>query len=245
MAFNVAQTEATLEKLNSGVVKMSAKLQAIGPAAESAVNHWYVPDAIAKPLIWFANKMIELGSWILDKIIECLKGATAPVMFYLDAQDWEGASIRGKVSGVAGNVAGEALKAPLSWKGEGADAYAAAVKGQPTAATQIETSADKLATALTICAVAGAAFYLALLAVLIKAIVVMIAAAVAAGSVVFSWAGLLAGVAEAASDAGIITGLVVTLVGVLTAQAAQVAVAKGEANDNSAFPNGKWPVATA
>lgn len=119
------------------------------------------------------------------------------------------------------------------------------MKGQPTAATQIETSADKLATALTICAVAGAAFYLALLAVLIKAIVVMIAAAVAAGSVVFSWAGLLAGVAEAASDAGIITGLVVTLVGVLTAQAAQVAVAKGEANDNSAFPNGKWPVATA
>ncbi|MFD4948181.1 hypothetical protein ACFWNT_38130 [Streptomyces sp. NPDC058409] len=118
------------------------------------------------------------------------------------------------------------------------------MKGQPTAATQIETSADKLATALTLCAVAGAAFQLALLAVLIKAIVVVVAAAVAAGSVVFSWAGLLAAVGEALLDAGTITGLATTLVGVLTAQAGQVAVAKGEANDNSAFRGGKWPSAT-
>jgi hypothetical protein len=119
------------------------------------------------------------------------------------------------------------------------------VKGQPTAATQIETSADKLATALTLCGVAGVAFHLALLAVLIKVIVVMIAAAVAAGSVVFSWAGLLAAVGEALLDAGIITGLMLALVGVLAAQAGQIAVAKGEANDGSAFPGGKWPVATA
>ncbi|WP_406495043.1 hypothetical protein OG936_14360 [Streptomyces sp. NBC_00846] len=245
MAFNVAQTQATVEKLNSGVTKMSAKLDLIGPAVEKAVNHWYVPDAIAKPLIWFANKMIELGCWIRDKVVECLKGAAAPVMFYLDAQEWEGPQIRGKVSGVAGNVAGESLKAPLSWTGDGATAYVGAVKGQPIAATQIETSSDKLATALTLCAVAGAAFYLALLAVLIKAIVIMIAAAAAAASVVFSWAGLLAAVGEAVSDAGIITGLVVALVGVLTAQAGQMAVAKGEANDNSAFPQGgKWPSAT-
>ncbi|MFG2628893.1 hypothetical protein [Streptomyces sp. NPDC048473] len=118
------------------------------------------------------------------------------------------------------------------------------MKGQPTAATQIETSADKLVTELTLCAVAGAAFQLALLAVLIKVIVVMTAAAVAEGSVVFSWAGLLAAVGEVLLGAGTTTGLVVTLVGVLTAQATQIAVAKGEANDNSAFPKGgKWPSA--
>lgn len=139
---------------------------------------------------------------------------------------------------------GEALKAPLSWTGEGATAYTGAVKGQPVAATQIETTSDKLATALTLCAVAGAAFYLALLAVLIKAIVVMVAAAAAAATGVGAPVGFAAAVAEALSDAGIITGLVVTLTGVVTAQAGQIAVAKGEANDNSAFPGGKWPAAT-
>ncbi|MFD4762361.1 hypothetical protein ACFWOJ_26885 [Streptomyces sp. NPDC058439] len=244
MAFNVAQTQATIEKLNSGVTKMSAKLDLIGPAVEKAVNHWYVPDAIAKPLIWAANKLIEIGSWILNKVIECLKGAAAPVLFYLDAQEWQGPSIRGKVSGVAGNVAGEALKAPLSWTGDGATAYVGAVKGQPIAATQIETTSDKLATALTVCAAAGAAFYLALLAVLVKAILVMIAAAAAVATGVGAPVGFLAAVGEALQDSGIIMGLVATLVGVLTAQATQISVAKGEANDNSAFPKGgKWPSA--
>ncbi|MFF3261058.1 hypothetical protein [Streptomyces sp. NPDC002932] len=245
MAFNVAQTQATTEKLNTGVTTMSAKLDLIGPAVEKAMNHWYIPDAIAKPVIWAANKLIELGSWILDKVVECLKGVAAPVMFFLDAQDWQGPSIRGKVSGVAGNVAGDALKAPLSWTGDAATVYTKAVAGQPIAATQIETTSDKLATALTLCAVAGAAFYLALLAVLIKAILVMIAAAAAAATGVGAPVGFAAAVGEALSDAGIITGLVVTLVGVLTAQGGQMAVAKGEANDNSAWRDGKWPSATA
>ncbi|MDJ0342327.1 hypothetical protein QMK19_21575 [Streptomyces sp. H10-C2] len=245
MAFNVAQTEATIEKLNSGIVTLSAKLNQVGPRAESTVNHWYVPDAVAKPLIWFANKIIEIGCWIRDKIIECLKGAAAPVMMYLDSQDWEGPALRGKVSGVAGNLAPEALKAPIVWKGEGANAYVAAVKGQPTAATQIETSADKLASALMICAAGGMAFYLALAAVLIKAIVITIAAIAATASVVFSWAGFLGFIGEALSDAGIITGLLVALAGLLTSQLNAITTAKGEANDNSAFPEGKWPIATA
>lgn len=245
MAFNVAQTQATVEKLNSGVTKMSTKLDLIGPAVEKAMNHWYIPDAVAKPVIWAANKLIELGCWIRDKILECLKGAAAPVMFFLDAQEWQGPSIRGKVSGVAGNVTGEALKAPLSWTGDASGVYVKAVARQPTAATQIETTSDKLATTLTLCAVAGAAFYLALLAVLIKAIVVMVAAAAAAATGVGAPVGFAAAVGEALSDAGIITGLAVALVGLLTAQAGQMAVAKGETNDNSAWDEGKWPSATA
>ncbi|THA70833.1 hypothetical protein E6P78_09160 [Streptomyces sp. A0958] len=222
---------------------MSAKLDLIGPAVEKAMNHWYIPDAVAKPVIWAAKRLIELGCRIRDKVIECLKGAAAPVMFFLDAQEWQGPSIRGKVSGVAGNVAGEALKAPLTWTGEGATAYVGAVKGQPLAATQIETTSDKLATALTLCAVAGAAFYLALLAVLIKAILVMVAAAAAAATGVGAPMGFAAAVVEALTDFGIISGLVVTLAGTVTAQAGQISVAKGEANDNSAFPGGKWPSA--
>ncbi|MFG2674621.1 hypothetical protein [Streptomyces sp. NPDC048445] len=244
MAFNVAQAEATIEKLNEGIVKLSTKLDQIGPSVESTVNHWYVPEAVAKPLVWFAKRMIDAGCWIRDKILECLKGAVAPIFMYLDSQDWQGPDIRGKVSGVAGNVAQEALKAPLVWKGEGADAYTGAVKGQPTAATQIETSSDKLATTLTACALAGVAFYLALAAILIKAIVTFAAAIAATASVVFSWAGLLGAIGEAAADSAMIFGLVVGVTGVVTAQAAQISVAKGEANDNSAFPGGKWPTAT-
>ncbi|HEX2297087.1 MAG TPA: hypothetical protein VHH34_00975, partial [Pseudonocardiaceae bacterium] len=116
---------------------------------------------------------------------------------------------------------------------------------QPTAATQIETSADKIAAALNICAVAGLAFYVALGVILIKFITATIAAIAALGSVVFSWAGAALIVEEAGVNTALIITAVTTLVAVLGAQAQQMAIIEGEAVDNSAFPGGHWPDALA
>ncbi|MGW1161016.1 hypothetical protein ACWD5Q_23540 [Streptomyces sp. NPDC002513] len=151
----------------------------------------------------------------------------------------------GPASSVAGEIAPEALVAPKHWSGDAATAYTTSVKGQPAAATQIETSADKIAGALNICAVAGMAFYVALGAILAKFITVTIAAIAALGSVVFSWAGAVMIVEEAGVNAALITAAVAALVAVIGAQAQQMAIIEGEAVDNSAFPGGHWPDALA
>ena len=111
-------------------------------------------------------------------------------------------------------------------------------------ALPIGTLSDKTAVALNTCAVAGAAFYLALVVVLIKFIAATITALVALGSVVFSWAGAALIVEEAAVNTGMSIAAVGGLVAVLGAQASQMVVLHGEAIDGSTFPGGHWPDAT-
>ena len=244
MAFSSAQYEAVATKLSSGMQDLSGKLKQVGPKAESTASHWYVPNAVADALIWVANKLIELGSWVLNKITELLEGVGAPVAMFFYAMDWQN-NVRGTASSVAGEIAPEALVAPKHWSGDAATAYTASVKGQPTAATQIETSADKIAGALNMCAISGLAFYVALGVILVKFITATIAAIAALGSVVFSWAGAALIVEEAGVNTGLIIAAVTTLVAVLGAQAQQMAIIEGEAMDNSAFPGGHWPDALA
>ncbi|MDT3398184.1 hypothetical protein RKE29_16300 [Streptomyces sp. B1866] len=244
MTFNAAQYTATIDKISGKLDTLSANLDKAGKKAKSTANKWYVPGFVAKALIWCANKIIELGNWILHKIEDVLKGASLPLTAYHEAYLWQ-EDVRGKASGIAGSTAPEALQAPRRWKGEGADAYTASVKGQPAAATQIETSADKVATALTFCATAGLAFYVAIGAILGKFIVVTVAAIAALGSVVFSWAGAGLIVEEAGVNSGLVIAAVSTLTAALGTQAQQMVTVTGEAHDNSAFPGGKWPVATA
>jgi hypothetical protein len=244
MAFNSSQYEAVTAKLTSGMQDLSGKLNQVGPKAESTANHWYVPDVVADALIWSANKLIELGSWVLNKIKELLEGVAAPGEMFFYAMDWQ-SNVRGPASFVAGEVAPEALVAPKHWSGDGATAYTTSVKGQPTAATQIETSSDKIAAGLNICAVAGLAFYVALGVILLKFITTTIAAIVALGSVVFSWAGAALIVEEAGVNTAMITAAVAALVAVLGAQGQQMAIIEGESVDDSAFPGGHWPDALA
>jgi uncharacterized protein YukE len=243
MSFSSAQYQATIDKLVKGTEDLANKLKEVGPKAESTANKWFIPQPIADALIWTANKLIEVGSWLLEKIGELLKGAAAPVTFFFYAHDWQ-SDVRGKASAVAGDTAPEALKAPNQWEGDGADAYKNAVKDQPTAATQVETSSDKIANALTFSAVAGLAFYVALGVILVKFIAATIAAIAALGSVVFSWAGAALIVEEAGVNSALIAAAVTTLVAALGAQAQQMTVVAGEAQDNSAFPGGKWPSGT-
>ncbi|GAA0702683.1 MULTISPECIES: hypothetical protein [Streptomyces] len=244
MAFSAAQYTAAIDKLNAKSETLSQKLNKVGPTAESTANKWYVPGFIAKALIWCANKIIELGNWIWKKIVECLKGAAVPITAFFDAHDWQ-VKVRGKASEVGGATAPDALTSPKNWTGDGATAYTTAVKSQPTAATSIETSADKVAGALTFSAVAGLAFYVALGVILVKFIAATIAAIAALGSVVFSWAGAAVIVEEAGVNSALIITAVTTLTAALGTQAQQMMVVEGEARDGTAFPGGHWPKATA
>jgi hypothetical protein len=242
VGFSTAQYETTIDKLTSGLDELSAKMQQVGPTAEAAANRWYIPQSVADDIIWLGRKILELGSWLLDKISELLKGAIAPVVMFQTAWDWE--DIRGTASGVAGQLKPEALAIGRSWHGPAADAYGKQIKPQADAAARVATMADKTALTLTACAVAGLAFYVALAVIVVKFIAALITALAALGSVVFSWAGAALIVEEAGVNTGLIIAAVSTLSAVLGAQATQMVVLHGEAVDNSTFPGGQWPNAT-
>lgn len=241
MAFNAAQYEATSQKLTSGIQTLSTKLNEVGPKAESTANHWYVPDFVAKALIWAANKVIEAASWVLNKIKELLEGIAAPVYLAIHVWDWQ-SDIRGKASGVAGSTTADQLQSLKHWTGEAATSYTTAVKAQPIAAAKIGTTADKVATGLALCATAGLAFYVAVGVILAQYIVTMIGAIAALGSVVFSWAGAALIVGDTSVSIGLIITAVTALLALLGAQAQQMAAIEGEARDMTAYPNGHWPV---
>ncbi|MEU9110425.1 hypothetical protein AB0D04_01190 [Streptomyces sp. NPDC048483] len=244
MAFSTAQFEAATTKLTSGVTTLEGKLNQVSSKANSMSSNSFIPGFVKDAIIWAANKLLEMGKWLIKKIGECLEGVAAPVTFFFYASDWQD-QVRAKASNVAGEIAPDALKATREWKGKAADSYSGAVKSQTTAATSIETLADKVSTALTASAVAGCAFYVALGVIVAQYIITAIGAIGALGSVVFSWAGAALIVGETTVSAGLIIAAVTTLAAVLAVQTQQMTVVKGEAGDNSAFPGGHWPEGTA
>jgi uncharacterized protein YukE len=242
MDFSVAQYQATIDKINSGMQELSAKIGQVGPAANAAMDHWYIPGFVKDAIAWCAQKIIDLAKWIWDKFVELLKGAAAPVFMFQHALEWQ--DVKGMATGVQGVLRADQLSVDDHWKGAASDAYVAAIKPQSEAAGKIGTIADKTAQALIISAVASLAFYVALGVILIKFIAAMVVAIAAFGSAVFSWAGAALVVEEAGVNTALVTAAVTTLLAALGAQAQQLTVLKGELVDGSAFPGGHWPDAT-
>lgn len=131
MLFNEAQFQAMAEKINSGLSDLSGKIGQIRPTAESAVDHWYIPDFVADAVLSLADKAISLAKTIWDKIVELLKGVAAPVYFFKYAFDWE--DIRGLASGMSGELNPAVLPAGKRWKGTAADTYAKIIPLQGSA----------------------------------------------------------------------------------------------------------------
>ncbi|MCX4746691.1 hypothetical protein OG455_14380 [Kitasatospora sp. NBC_01287] len=240
MAFNAAQYQSTVDKLNSGLGDLSAKLDSVPGKANDAANHWWVPDWLADKVIWFGRRLCEIGSWILNKIKECLEGAAAPVYLAIHGFQWE--SLRGLANGVTGELQPAILGTTDDWKGPAADAYGKEIPRQAAAATALGGICDRTSTSLELCAVAGLTFYLAIALVLVKFIAATITAIAALGSVVFSWAGFLLILEEAGVNTAIIVAAVSALVVLLGAQAKEMAALHGNAVDTSQFPGGHWPV---
>ena len=239
MGFSEAQFNETINKLNSGMDDLSKKIDAVPAAANAAVDHWYIPGIIADAIKWCAEKICELAKWIWNKIKEVLRGVAAPVYFFKYAFDWQ--DIRGIANNVTGQLKPEAMPGANSWTGSAATAYKGVIKPQGDAANKIATIADRTATALQVCALAGLTFYLAIAVILVKFIAAMIATIAALGSVVFSWAGVALVVEEAGVNSGLIWAAIGALTAALGTQAQQLVGLHGEAIDNSTFPGGHWP----
>ena len=239
MGFDIAQFNDIVTKINQGMTDLGGKIREVPGAAESAMNHWYIPGFVKDAIKWCAEKICDLATWIWNKITEVLKGVAAPVYFFKYAYDWT--DVGGMASNVQGQLTSSNLKAADLWHGSAADAYKGIIDPQGKAAGKIATIAGKTATALTVCAAAGLAFYVAIAAILVKFIAAMVAAIAAFGSAVFSWAGAGIIVEEAGVNSGLIWAAIGTLTAALGTQVSQMVALHGEATDNSLFPGGHWP----
>jgi hypothetical protein len=243
MTVSAVQYQAAVDELTGGLRDLRLHLGRVGPATTAAANNPILPPKVGQLVLSVGEKLVELGSWLLEKITELLKGAAAPGYFIAMGLDWQ--DVRGLASGVAGDLKPETLEVGRLWQGPAAAAYSRQIPPQVAAASRIAAVADKTATGLLVCAGAGLAFYLALAVIVTKFIVALVAAIAALGSVVFSWAGLLLVVEEAGVNTGMVIAAVSALVALLGIQAQQMVALHGEAVDAAAFPSGQWPNARA
>lgn len=248
MSFSKSQYEAMTESLRSGLQQISDELPRVVPAAESALNKWYIPKFVQDEAI-AALKNATIAIDELRQFIEHLmEGILAPLYFYDLSWKWDGSHVRGAASTVSADIKPVLLEEKLVWNSSAAARYKNAISLQSPAVTQIVQIADSTANSLTTCATAGVAFYVALAALvmnMIEALPPVFAAAAQDGldPITDIWAFVkLSNTALSATRLG---AAVVTLSAVLAAQAAEMKTLYGNAADNSNFPNGNWPSAAA
>lgn len=242
MGFSQAQHDAAINKTKSGIQQIAGKNQQVMPAASKATSHWYLPDSVKKAVMWVAKKLTEISDWTMKKLGELLEGAAAPGLFFRVGWDWE--NVKGRASNVQGSVNPDALKSSR-WEGMAKDDYLKAIKLQAPAAGRIKDVASSTATSLFVCATAGMVFYATLAFIAYKSIGVLTGALVLLLSGVLSWAALLGALSDAGVNAGLIWGALSLLGACVYAQAQQMGTLHGETVDNTTFPQGHWPKATA
>jgi hypothetical protein len=239
--FDPDRYQRVIKELENGLEQLRAKVQQIAPAVNRAVNNVNMPQIVRDAIVAAARKLIQLIVSVINKILELLRGAIAPVYMFRFAFEWQ--EVRGLTTGVAGALKSPTLTVDTHWKGPAADAYARIIRPQSDAAARIGAIADKTAGGLTVSAAAGLAFYVTLGVIVVKLIAATVACIAAFGSAVFSWAGVLLILEEAGINSAVIVTAVAALTAVLGVQASQMVALHGEAGDMSAFPNGRWPQA--
>lgn len=242
--FSQAQYEAVIHELEGGTRTLQGKLAEVKPAAQQATGHWWVDPLAAKAINWIADQTVEIGTAMLEWILDVLKGATAPIWMFVDAYQWM--EVRGTASEIATDLSMQNLVVDDSdWSGKAHDSYLATAGAQAAAATRMASIATITSTTLAACAAAGLAFYIVVAGVLAKLIAAVTAAIAAFGSAVFSWAGAALILEEAGVNTAVLTGAAVTLSTFLGAQVGAMIALHGEAEDPGSFPNRAWPASNS
>lgn len=160
------------------------------------------------------------------------------------AQAWEN-HVSSTVSNIAGTLTTDQLQAENDWQGQAANAYKSTIPSQDNALNAIKTIADQINTSLNNIANAIVAFWVAIGAALLTFVVGLVAAIAACCTVV----GTPAGIGAAATTVGVVLALVTAAIIALTTYIngvnSEQTTLTQKLNDNSTFPNGRWPVSTS
>ncbi|MBW6438211.1 hypothetical protein KZ829_31230 [Actinoplanes hulinensis] len=238
--FSLAQYEAVIGEIERGTKTFEARLAEVIPAADSASSQWYVAEVLGELLQWIARETVELGTEILNFILDVFKGTTAPIFMFMDAYKWM--DLKAAANGVSADITTQNLVIDNSdWSGKGREAYLGAAAAQSAAAGRIGSIAKTTSDNLMLCAGAGLAFYIVVAGVIAKLIAEVVAATTAISTAVFSAVGAMIFLESGAVN----TMAIATAVGVLAAflgtQVNALITLHGEAVDPISFPNGVWP----
>jgi hypothetical protein len=210
-------------------------------AVETSPAPWLVPwrGAIASQ----AQRIWD-GLTSFEGLLATLIGPIQiPLWMWRNAERWT--EVEGALTRMVGDLNITNREVHLRWQGAAAEAYDKILPAHVAAAAQLGTTADTIQHSLTWAATAVAIFYAALLAIVIHFIggfIVAMAAAVTVAFEVFALVEMLMVVAAAVVELAALVAVSTEVFGRMKIWMIEL---QSELNDNSAFPNGRWPLSRA
>lgn len=214
------------------------------PAAASAIRAVQTSPApwlvLGRGLIAPKLQQIWNGLSSLEGLLATLLSPIQiPFWLWHNAERW--ARLEGEVTGMVGDMNITNREVHLRWHGAAADAYDKVLPAHVAAAAQLGTSADTIQRSLTWAGTAAAVFYAALLAILIQFTAGFLTAMATAMSVPFAVMGIVAMFMVISVALAELGALVVVGTEVFARMKIWMIELQTELNDNSAFPNRRWP----
>lgn len=247
MDFDVATYQSVADEIERYLTKLRTSISVDIPnALNSAKNLPFIgliPGQI-ELIEWCAEVMVDVCQWLLDKIIELLKGLLAPYYMYTRSRDWN--DVRDVVTSAQSTLDANNLAAIRLWKGTAQQSYMRTAMAQSAASGKLGEISDKIKTVLLVSAGAGLAFYIGI-ALIVKQFLSALAIDIGLMAAGFTAAG---GLADFFKTTGITTAQItaaVAAIGVIVSnQATALSDLDGLDADNSTFPDGAdgkpvWP----
>lgn len=238
--FSVATFNATVSKIRECLPDFNTKVEEVASAVAQLLTNPLIRGWIADKVNWAMQKIREAVTALFNKVTELLQGYAAPLIMFWRGQSWSH-DVHAPMQDLKVAVAEDQLIDQDSWDGEGYRAYKKAVKDQTEAAGSVSDIGNSMQTNLSACAIAGGAFYVAVLGVVIDTLVELTAAAAVSATGVGAPAGL-AGTGLSLGKALVLLGVFVGAI--VTFLFAEQQIINNMLNALDSFPGNQWPNAT-
>lgn len=242
MVFSEAEYEAIIKAINEGITKVQELFNAFIDKINNLIS--FVKD-LAK---WLFDRIVDAIELlrkainaVIQFIVECLKGALAPILFFKRGADWHN-NVKGPMKRYAASVAPDKLLSSDQWEGAAGNRYREATADQKTAGDACATIGSQMGTNLIVCAGGGLAFYVTLGICVAKIITAITAAAAASTTVVAAPAAAAGAGAVSAATIAEITAACAGLAAFLGTQATTIS---NVSSAFSEFPYSQWPSGTS
>jgi uncharacterized protein YukE len=234
----IREAEKKLKDIQDKVKELFDKINGLLSWVPSFLSG--VVNAIKDAVNKFNEKLQEF--W--NKVEQFISEPGSPSALKQAAQAWEN-SVSKVVSNLTGTLSTDKLQAENDWQGAAANAYKSTIPSQTAALNSVKGIADQLNSSLNNLAGAVITFWVAIGAALLMFVVGLVGAIAACCTIVGTPAGIAAIVGVIVVVLGLITTAILALTSYLNSISTEQASLGQKLNDNSTFPNGKWPVSTS
>jgi hypothetical protein len=244
MAFSIAEYENTISKLHEANGRHRNLVTQARQTVQTVLDVAFFVPAPARN--WITKTMDEVVAEdhnLFERILDTLASAWVPLALADRANRWT--ELGSVVTSMAGNLQPINRDIDIHWKGAAAEAYESVAAAHQLAASRIGDLTERTQQALSWMTNVGAAFYIGLLVIALKLVAGVAAALMGISSGVGVPAGLAIMLTIVATAAAEIVSMVALFIATYAWARVQMNNMLSEAYDQSAFPNGRWPVGAA